>query len=101
MAHYGGYIAFGKLVGYHRGLWIFITQSSLIICYQRKIIPPLARHLQLDNTHTVRSFNTIIHHIFLNNNIYSRITDIHKLEVYLLPNNHARAFKRPDNLVVN
>ena len=98
--HYGGYIAFVKLVGYHRGLWIYITQSVLIEFHQHESIPPLAINIRVYDPRTVRSFNTFLHHIFLKYNVYSCIAAIHKLTVYPLPAHHSRSFKRLDNLVV-
>ena len=49
MVHYGGYLAFRKLVGYHRGLWVEVPQAALIRLHQHKIILPLAQHLRLDD----------------------------------------------------
>ena len=90
MAHCGGYLAFGKIAGDHRGLWINLPQADLIGFHQHEIIPPLSRHLQLDDPHTVIRFNTVLNHNFLKYNIYSCIIAINKLAVYPLQSHHAK-----------
>ena len=45
-------------------------------------------------------FNMVIHHGFLKNNIYSRITAIHQLAVYPLLDNNSISFEILDNLIV-
>ena len=100
MDNYRGYLAFGKLLGYHRELWIDIPQDSLIRFHQHEIIPPLSRNLQLDDPCKVRRFNTVLHKRLRKNNLYSCITVIHQLGVYPLPGNHARAFESFDNITV-
>ena len=100
MAHYGGYLAFGKLVGYHKGLWIDTPQDAFIGFHQHKTIPPLSRHLQLDYPRKVRRFNMVLHDSFLKYKVYSHITSIHQLEVSPLSYHHVRAFEILDNIIV-
>ena len=100
MAHYVGYLALRKLVGDHRGLWMNILQSYLIGFHQNKIIPPLARHIRLYIPHSVRRVKNVLHHIFLNDNVYSCIKPIHELAVYPLPPHHSRSLEIIDTIIV-
>ena len=100
MANYGGYLDLGKLVGDHRGLWIKIPQADLIGFHQHKTIPPLARHIRLDEPRTARRLKMVLHHILLKYNFYGCISALYQLSVHPLIDHNTIAYEILDTLIV-
>ena len=86
--------------GYHRLLWIDAPQDALIRLHKHEIIPPLARHICLDDPRTVIRFNRVLRHILFKYNLYSIVSDLHQLTVHPLLSHHTRALKIIDIIIV-
>ena len=79
----GEWLSFGRLVGYHRALWIDINENSLLGFRKHDIVPPMDRNLCLEDTRTVIKCNHTLRARFVKRGIYQKIHYIHNRSIYL------------------
>jgi len=70
MCAFGGFLAFGKLLGDHRGLWIDVPKVLLLGCNIPPLLHPTARRLQLHDPCIVNRYLSILHDAMVEKNIY-------------------------------
>ena len=92
----GGFLAFGKLLGDHRGLWIDVPKVLLLGCKIPPLLHPTARRLQLNDPRIVNRYLSILHDAMEENNVYGRMDMLHSRTIYPLPNHLAVEYEALD-----
>ena len=94
-----GFLAFGRLLSDHRGLWIDIPKILLYGYNPPFIVSPLARRLKLDDPRVVEKYLTYLHSSMKDHNLFQRMDLLHSKTVYPLPQHLIEEYERIDELV--
>ena len=97
----GGYLAFGKLDGDHRGIWADMPKMLLLGC---KIPPhtyPSARRLKLHDPRIMTKYLDLLHDDMMSKNIYFRMNFLHSKTVYPLTPAMADEYESLDEEICN
>jgi len=92
----GGFLAFGKLSGDHRGLWIEIPKCLL---FRYNIPNPVhrdVRRLKLRDPRVVARYQNLLHSSLSKKNAYARMDSIHRRTVFPLPDLVAKEYEQLD-----
>jgi len=92
----GGYLAFGKLDGDHRGIWTDIPKMLLLGCKIPPHTHPSARRLKLHDPRIVTKYLDLLHDDMISKNIYFRMNFLHSKTVYPLTPAMADEYERLD-----
>lgn len=81
---FGGFLAFGKLDGDHRGLWADIPKMLLLCCKIPPSTHPSARRLKLHDPRIITKYLDLLHDSMISKNIYFRKNFLQSQRVYPL-----------------
>ena len=99
MSNLVGLISFGRLLVYHRSLWIELHESILLLFQQNAIIPPMAWNLNIEDPRKIKKFNDTPDTNFFKHDIYQKVPCLNNRDIYPLPTHIARVFEILDELI--
>ena len=73
-----GYLSFSTLGGDHRGLWVDIPAVLLFGYKPQSCNMAHARRLKLEDPRIVKKYNDVLHDLLYKNDIYTRMSYLHK-----------------------
>jgi len=81
----GGFLAFGRLLGDHRGLWLDVPKHLLLGCKIPPLLHASARRLKLNDPRIVEKYLNKLEYLVIDSNLHTRMNTLHSRTVYPLP----------------
>ena len=95
----GGFLAYGRLLSDHRGLWVDIPNHMLYGYNPPQPVFHFARRLTLKDPRVVSKYLVFLHSSMKEQDVFYRMNNLHKRTVYPLPTNLADEYEALDELV--
>ena len=73
----GGCLSFGRLISYHRGLWMDIPNEILFGFKPPPLTHPSARRLKMKDPRCVKRYNDMLHNDCEKEHMYQRMDTLH------------------------
>ena len=92
----GGYLAFGKLPGDHRGIWIEVPRMAVFGFRKHLIQPKIGRRLTVSNPVVVKRYNRHLKRYCHQNNLFRRIVNLRQRVTCLSDGEWTKEYERVD-----
>ena len=97
----GGYLAFGTLLGDHRGVWMDVPLSAMLGYDMANVSSPQARRLKLEDPRVVHKYQMLLLTYCRDNDLFIRAHNLRRRSVYPLPPELQREYEALDAIRVN
>ena len=95
----GGFLAYGRLLSDHRGLWVDIPNHMLYGYNPPQLVFHFARRLKLNDPRVAAKYLTYLHSAMMEHDVFYRMDNLHRRTVYPLPINLAEEYELLDTLI--
>ena len=94
-----GYLAFGKLPGDHRALWIELPRMAIFGFKKHIIQPKIGRRLTVSNPVVVKRYNRQLKRYCHKHNLFRRIARLRKEAAKTVPTTWSNEYERVDSAI--
>ena len=95
----GGFLAYGRLLSDHRGLWVDIPNHMLYGYNPPQPVFHFARRLKLKDPRVVSKYLTFLHSSMREHDVFYKMDNLHRRTVYPLHTNLAEEYELLDTLI--